>query len=186
MEQVENNLENLIGKIDFQKITDNNLFLLYECRNEIDFLSNLTSRKQLESFEQFKEEIQRDFKIDRHCQFLVFFKGNFIGTVYSYNYNKYDNYCFVSLYTTKKYQGKGIGVLSTILFCKQLFEELKIFKVYLDVYEYNEGIISVLKKRQISLEGIFKNQHLFDKKRYDVLRFALYEPDIQKWIINYT
>ena len=62
-----------------------------------------------------------------------------------------------------------------------LSEEYKLFKIYFDVYAYNNTALNILKKISISLEGQFKYQYIYKEQRHDVLRFALYSKDIEKW-----
>lgn len=37
------------------------------------------------------------------------------------------------------------------------------------------------KRSNISLEGQFKQQHVYESKRYDVLQFAIYHHDVMRF-----
>ena len=154
---------------------------LFVWRNTSLFLSNLTARTALNNLEQFKAELQRDFATDRNEQFILLVGETTIGTVYSYSLNKIDKYCFVSVFVIDTFIRLGFGAKATILFCQYLFDKYDLYKIYFDTYDYNKEVVTLLKKKEISLEGKFKNQHIYNGKRHDVLRFALYKKDIEEW-----
>lgn len=162
-------------------IDNNNLSKLLEWRNSHSFLNFLTARPKTNSLEDFKLELKRDFSTDRHLQYLVCYRNIFIGTVYSYSYNKLDKYCFISVFIQDEFYNSGLGVRAAVIFCKFLFENYSLYKVYFDIYDFNYQLISALKKRKINLEGQFLNQHVYNERRHDVLRFAIYLDDILSW-----
>ncbi len=188
MEAVENKLSICIirwRRISLHQLTEDNLPLLFKWRNSSSFLNTLTARKELSTLDEFKTELKRDFSTDRHLQFVIFANGKCVGTIYSYSLNKIDKYCFLSVYTDDNLQGIGYGIEATIAFCKYLFFDFQVFKIYFDIYEYNKKLISTLKKRNISIEGQLKKQHIFNGRRFDVLRFAIYRSDITNWILEH-
>lgn len=168
-------------KLQLTAYNDSYINHLFVWRNTSLFLTNLTARPAIDNLEQFKTEIQRDFSTDRHQQFMILVGETTIGTIYSYSLNKIDKYCFVSVFVIDTFTNSGFGVKATILFCKHLFDKYELYKIYFDTYDYNNTVVALLKKKQISLEGNFKSQHIHDGKRHDVLRFALYKKDIEEW-----
>lgn len=155
--------------------------ILFKWRNEPSFISMCTSRNQLYSIEAFDKELSFDFHNDRHSQFLICFNQKPIGTIFTYSYNEIDKYAFVSVFIEGQYANKSYGIKAFLILCKQLFEQLKLYKVYIDIYEYNRKMLSIMTKCKFSLEGVFKNQHVYNNKRYDVRRYAVYEKDILFW-----
>ncbi|RYE50744.1 MAG: N-acetyltransferase [Sphingobacteriales bacterium] len=154
---------------------------LFVWRNTSLFLSNLTARPAIDDLRQFKTEIQRDFSTDRHEQFVILVDEYPVGTIYSYSLNKIDKYCFVSVFIIDTLISSGFGAKATILFCRYLFDKYELYKIYFDIYDYNKLVVALLKKKNISLEGEFKRQHIHNGTRHDVLRFALYKKDIEDW-----
>lgn len=155
--------------------------ILFKWRNELSFISMCTSRNQLHSIEAFDKELSFDFQKDRHLQFLICLNQIPIGTIFTYSYNEIDKYAFVSVFIEDRYANKSYGIKAFLILCKQLFEQFKLYKVYIDIYDYNGKMLSVMTKCKFSLEGVFKDQHLYNNKRYDVRRYALYEKDILFW-----
>lgn len=172
-------------RTSLHQLTDDNLPLLFNWRNSATFLYSLTARRELSTLEEFKTELKRDFSKDRHLQFIIHANGKCVGTIYSYSFNYLDKYCFLSVYTDDNLQGAGYGIEAVIAFCKYLFFDFNLFKIYFDIYEYNKKLISLLKKRNIRMEGQFKQQHIFNSERFDVLRFAIYSSDITNWILQH-
>lgn len=165
-------------KIQLIGLENCHLRLLYEWRNCNDFVNNCTHRP-IVSFENFVTELNNDFESDRHLQYIIqLADGTPIGTVYSYSYNKNDNYLFITTFLSEKYQSRGYGVGAFYLFSKSLFDELGLYKIYCDIYEYNKNSLSLFQKLNISLEGRFLNQKRVNENRFDVLRYAIYGKDL--------
>lgn len=169
-----------LGSLSLISIQDSDLPLLYKWRNNRTFLHNLTPRNHCENYEAFIEEISADFAYDRHLQFIICQGEKQIGTIYSYLYNAQDKYTFLSIYMDEAHRHTGIGIKALLMFCQYLFQKHQIFKIYMDVYAYNEDVLKPL-HRAAKLEGTFKNQHLTDGKRHDVLRFAIYQSTCATW-----
>lgn len=168
--------------LEFEELNDDHLRLLFKWRNSDSFLNYLTARPKSKSLEDFKIEIKNDFSNDRHLQYIISFQEAYIGTIYSYSFNKLDKYCFISVFTVDKVYNSGLGIKAVVVFSKFLFERFDLFKIYFDIYEFNFSLITALKKRGIGLEGHFLKQHLYKGKRYDVFRFAIYENQISSWV----
>ena len=184
MVAVENNLQ--MNKIECKdlgllKLSDDNLWQLFEWRNSHSFLNLLTARPKIDSLDNFKLELKHDFATDRHLQFIICYRDIFIGTIYSYSYNKLDKFCFISVFVKEEFRNSGLGVKAVVVYSKFLFEYFNLFKIYFDIYALNYQLISALTKRKINVEGQFLNQHINNGKRYDVSRFAIYLDDILNW-----
>lgn len=164
------------------EISEEHIPTLYEWRNSSSFLSNCTSREPILSVDEFVKELQNDFKIDRHQQFLIEYKTDLIGTIYTYSYNDYDKYCFSTVYINNEYANKSFGIKSFVLLAKKLFDSADLYKLYFDIYEYNRQMLSVIDRYNFSKEGVFRKQHLKNGIRYDVYRFAFYKKDLPYWI----
>ena len=163
------------------ELTKDNIESVYRFRNEKTFIENCTSRKKV-SFIEFNEELKNDFSKDRLLQFVIFnSKGESVGSIYSYSYNPFDKYAFVTVYITKSKKKFSYGIKAFVVMADFLFKKFKLYKIYFDVYEYNSEMLSVLKKCNFSLEGKFIRQKLKNRGRYHVYRFAFYKKDLDIW-----
>ncbi|QQR82333.1 GNAT family N-acetyltransferase [Candidatus Campbellbacteria bacterium] len=170
----------IIGRrLILRPIREGDLQLLYEWRNEIHFRNRCSNRKYKVTFQEFISEIRADFSKDRHEQWIILRKPSRgpVGTVYTYNFDKDGKHSFLSLYAVPRLWGSGLGVECLALLAEYLFGEFELYKLYMDVYEYNARVVSALTKAGLSVEGRFRGHRLLRGKRYDVVRFALY-PDV--------
>ncbi|MCL5012029.1 MAG: GNAT family N-acetyltransferase [Patescibacteria group bacterium] len=164
-------------------INDEDIPILHTFRNRENFISFCTHRNKNISLEEFRKELQDDFSRDRHFQCLIVRKRDnaSIGTIFSYSYNPQDKYAFVTTFIDDNFRRAGYGAEAIVLFSYFLFSQFALYKIYIDVYEYNSASLSAIIGSGIfQKEGIFKKQKLVDKKRFDVIRFALYRRSIKK------
>ena len=152
-------------------------------RNSSAYLSNCTYRGTVGSTDDYLEELSLAFDTDLFHQFIIQDASDTpVGTIFAYQLNHHDGYGFISTFVSEKSSGKGLGIKAFVLLSHFLFEVEGLYKVYMDVYDYNTHMINILGKTTLSIEGRFKNQRLFCGKRYDVLRFAFYQDDLERWI----
>lgn len=177
-------MEDLISRrIILHPITNADLVTLHEFRNRKSFIAFCTNRKRGISIQEFYEEINNDFQRDRHFQCLILRKQDHVpmGTIFSHCYNKDDKYTFVTTFIDDTFQRAGYGAEAVPLFLSFLFRTYKLYKIYMDVYEYNNASLSAMQNSQIFCEeGRFKKQKRIERKRYDVIRFACYRKSLQK------
>jgi RimJ/RimL family protein N-acetyltransferase len=165
----------LRGKtIELVPIADQHLATLHAWRNSNDYITLCSTRRNTVTFQEFKDELRGDFKRDRHLQYVICRKETHIGTIFSYNLNRTDSYAFITLYVDAAARNMGLGVESIVLFSKYLFHNLRLHKLYFDVYSYNTSCISCLVSAGIKQEGCFRGHRLLDGTRFDLLRFALF------------
>lgn len=156
---------------------------LFEWRNDVDFMKNCSVRRDKINLDDFKKELSDDFERDRHAQMMIVRKANEepIGTIYSYGYKKVDGYIFITTFLSKKCRANGYGPEAFALFAKHLFGELSLYKIYMEVYEYNNSSLSCARGAGFTQEGCFGGHRLFNGERYDLLRYAIYkERDLHK------
>ena len=135
-----------LGSILLVPISKEDYPLLHEWRNKDSFLNNLTHRHSTHEYNEFVEELEDDFRCDRHLQFMINIEEVSIGTIYSYGYNPNDGYAFTSIYITNDYRNNGFGLKTLVVFSRYLFQRVSLYKIYLDVYEYNDIVVKQLKK----------------------------------------
>jgi RimJ/RimL family protein N-acetyltransferase len=152
---------------------------LCEWRNSDDFLRLCTNKRKKVSLEQFGFEINNDLKKDRFLQVMVLTKnGDHVGTLYAYRYIRADGTIYVTTYIDPEYRHYNYGVEALSLFVKYLFESIGIFKVYVEVYSYNESVIRMLKLAGFVEEGCFNKHRNLNGKRYDMYVLAFYKSNL--------
>ncbi len=158
------------------ELTSADMAILWDWRNQDRFMSLCSTRRNTVSLDQFRTEIERDFSRDRHLQFIIRRKrdGEPIGTIYTYGFNKTDSHVFVTIFVIEEVEGFGYGPEALTVFLKYLFSELKLHKVYLEVYEYNTHSTDCIRSAGFNEEGRFREHRRVGDKRYDLIRFAIY------------
>ena len=74
----------------------------------------------------------------------------------------------IAIYDTT-FWGKGIGEEATKLLLEYAFEYLNLYKINLEVYEYNERAIKLYKKIGFKEEGKLRENNLHHRERHDVI-----------------
>jgi RimJ/RimL family protein N-acetyltransferase len=163
-------------RIYLRYCNEHDITLLFRWRNSEEFRSKCSIRRNKINLDDFKKELERDFQRDRHVQMMIIRKkdGVPIGTVYSYGYRKTDGYAFITIFLSREYQFSGYGIEAIALFLWYLFSEFLLFKIYMEVYEYNTQSLSCICGAGFAEEGRFSKHRLFKGIRYDLLRFAVY------------
>lgn len=162
--------------IVLQGLVESHLVILYQWRNQGDFMKNCTMRKNPVSFEEFNQELRGDFERDRHIQFVIFRKQDMepIGTIYSYSYSGRDGHCFITTYIISSLRSRGYGVEAFANFMQYLFDTFHLFKIYNDAYDFNSDSLKMLQRAGFEIEGTFKGYRMFDGQRYDLVRLSFF------------
>lgn len=164
-----------------KEITNEDLAILYEWRNDFNFMSLCSTRRNEVSFDEFKKEIANDFKRDRHLQCLILKEKIPIGTIYAYNLNRTDGYVFVTIYIVAGYEKAGFGSESFATFLLHLFQSLLLHKIYVEVYSYNKHSLDCLRRAGFVEEGRFKEHRLHQGERHDLIRLAFFRKEIARF-----
>src|SRR3989344_4383520 len=126
---------------------------LYNWRNTFAFRAYCSTRRNEVSLDEFRKEIFKDFKKDRHLQCIILRAGTEIGTIYAYNLNRTDGYVYVPTFIDPKYEKSGYGAEAFSIFTYYLFRSLQLFKVYSEVYSYNTHSLSCFNQPEFVEEG---------------------------------
>ena len=165
--------------ITIRAFTEADIQKLFEWRNSESYLRLCSVRRYTVSFEKFKTEIETDFKRDRHTQSIISKDEKPIGTIFSYNFNKIDGHAFFTAYIEPDFEKKGYGAIAVVIFLIKFFEAFPVlYKVYVEVYDYNNISLKSLVNGGFKTEGVFKEHRLVDGKRYDLIRLAFYRSDL--------
>ncbi len=102
-----------------------------------------------------------------------------IGTIQLYDINERDRNCMMGIRIGNKFeQGKGFGgdAIKTII--KYVFEVMKLKRVSLRVYSYNENAIKCYLKIGFEKEGLLRNSAKVDGKYVDELLMSIINNDV--------
>lgn len=156
--------------------------MLLAWRNCEDFRSFCTMRRTELTTAEFEAELNRDFSFDRHLQLMIcrLSDGEPVGTIYSYNLNRYDGYVYITTYIDETHRNSFYAVSALALLMKHLFEEFGLFKIYCEVYSHNQNCLPLFEKTGWTKEGISKGHKRNNGDRSDLIRFAFFAENREK------
>jgi len=152
--------------------------ILLKWRNDNNFIRLCSTRRNKVTAEQFIRELSLDFAHDRHLQYLIIRLSDDVplGTIYDYNYNQTDKHAFVTIFICDEFESMGYGAEAFGIFCHHLFNVYSLYKIYVEVYAYNEHSLKCLKGGGFVEEGRFKGHRWLGGQRFDLIRLALFAP----------
>ena len=120
--------------------------------------------------------IERMIEIMERCPYptsIIFgieTDGKLIGltSLDKINWISRNAYISIAIYDTN-FWGRGIGEEATRLLLEYAFEYLNLYKINLEVYEYNERAIKLYKKIGFKEEGKLRENNLRHEERHDVI-----------------
>ena len=83
----------------------------------------------------------------------------------------------------KSMWGKGYGTETTALMVRYAFQEMKLNRVQLHVYEYNPRGIRAYEKVGFQQEGILQQEHFYDGRYWDTIVMAIVREEWEKTAI---
>ncbi len=94
--------------------------------------------------------------------------GEAIGTIQLYEMNRNDGNCMLGIRIgNRDYQGKGLGLEAVNLITEYALDELKMKRVSLTLYEYNENALKCYKKAGFEVEGRLRKSAKIEGEYYD-------------------
>jgi RimJ/RimL family protein N-acetyltransferase len=97
------------------------------------------------------------------------------GFVQAYNINQADGWCYFLTYLAPDYRRQRLGAEAALAFFDYLFRNFNLRKIYMDVYEFNSGFLSLATDISGFVEeGRFKSHVWYGDRFWDVVRLALY------------
>ncbi|MBU6490731.1 GNAT family N-acetyltransferase [Patescibacteria group bacterium] len=167
------------ASLELHELQKEHLPILFLWRNSDDFMGLCSTRRNVVSLDEFKKELQSDFSRDRHLQFMIVRKDEYIGTLYSYNLNRTDGHAFATIFIAEGWRDKGYGAEAMIVFLEYLFREYRLYKVYAEVYSYNLKSLRALTSGRFVEEGRFRGHRLYQGERHDLIRMAFFESQVE-------
>lgn len=167
------------ASLELHELQEEHLPMLFLWRNSNDFMELCSTRRNSVSLEDFKTELDSDLKRDRHLQFMIARKNEYIGTVYSYSLNRTDGHAFVTTYLAKDWRDRGCGAEAVVVFLEYLFRKYELYKIYAEVYSYNLESLRALASGKFVEEGKFRGHRLYRGERHDLIRLAFFRSQLR-------
>jgi RimJ/RimL family protein N-acetyltransferase len=121
------------------------------------------------------------------AKFLVEAANRPIGLVFDYDRAMIDGFTKVTALLNEERVGSGGGAVATGLLVDWLFQQLPLRKVYMEVYSYNQTVLSILRKAGLAEEGVLRGVRFWNEKYWDVHVLAIERqgwPDIRRRILR--
>jgi RimJ/RimL family protein N-acetyltransferase len=114
-------------------------------------------------------------------QIIVSDKMGAIGFVYGYEYSKHSRRLAITTYIHKPYERFGFGVRATSRYVYDIFYNLNLHKVYLEVLDSNKHSRDIMIKEGFGREAYLKEHRFVNGKMEDVILFAMYKHDVDRF-----
>jgi len=169
-------------RITLNKVTSNDYPVLFKWRNSQKYREFVHYNTSVVSYKKFIEEFKADAQV-RPLQFIIKRKthNDFVGLIFTHSSSKDNSYCFVNLYIEERFEKNGYGPEAFALMLCHLFEEKNFYKLYFEVFEYNQNSLSSLQTAGFKIEGRFIGHKILNGVKYDVLRFAAYKDSVPRF-----
>lgn len=171
------------ASLELHELQEEHLPILFLWRNSDDFMGLCSTRRNVVSLDEFQKELQSDFSRDRHLQFMIVRKDEYIGTLYSYNLNRTDGHAFVTIFIAEAWRDRGYGAEAMVVFLECLFREYELHKVYAEVYSYNLESLRALTSGMFVEEGRFRGHRLYQSERHDLIRMAFFKSQVKDFTL---
>lgn len=143
-----------------------------------------TRRNEISIYE-FVKELANDLSRDRADQMVIVHGNLLVGTIFTYGLSRTDAFAYITIYIDHKFEKMGYGAEAFVVYLEYVFKKFELYKIYADVYEYNEHSLGLLKSGKFVPEGRFIGHRKIDDRRHDLLRLAFYAtqlPEISEFV----
>lgn len=152
---------------------DKDMDLLFQWRNDLNYLALWMPQRYPVSKEEFKAEFERFQRTIEHIRLIIVKNGETAGTIYSYNCNLIHGWVYIATYLRPEFRKKGIGPKAWALFVEYLFNNFPFRKVYCEVYGFNKLSLSTLKSGNLEVQAQFPEHIFWQGSYYDMYIMAL-------------
>jgi RimJ/RimL family protein N-acetyltransferase len=138
------------------------------------------------TLEKTLEWIERSRTSDEVFPFAIMIEDAHVGNVILDKVDKYLSMARFSIYIGENTQrGSGIGRTATYQICQFGFESLLLNKIWLTVHTKNFGAINVYSQAGFQLEGVLRDEFIFDNQRLDAFYMGLLRSDFSQLNVNF-
>lgn len=137
---------------------------IYKIYHQDDRYLWSTYRDDLDTYEfriLFNELLKKRYHIFR---MILNSKNEFIGFIYSYDFDSHNLHVKVTCYIASKYRNIGYGPLAALIFFKDLFDDYPLHKIECHAFHYNHQSNSNLGKI-FNYDGCLKD-HIYYKGEF--------------------
>ncbi len=164
----------LKGKdIELIPISEKDTEYIIKLRNDLKIANNFFSDPPVYDFKHKKWINNLENAIDM----IIYYNSEKVGRIYIYNIDYKNEKCEYGIALDPEYSGKGIAYKASKLLLDYVFSNLKIRKVYLELFSDNLRAKSLYEKIGFKQEGFFKEEIFKNGKFRDVIRMACYKSE---------
>jgi RimJ/RimL family protein N-acetyltransferase len=169
------------GGVALTPLEREHIRFLHQWESDPESLHLWSGRRTLLSESEFEESMSERLRESVHVFLIVTDKAKKpLGFTYSYDVSLLDGFAFVTSFFSPPARGRGFGATAGILFLDYLFSYFQLYKIYCEVYQYNEASLNLLKSSGFDLEGEFREHRFLGGERHSLLRYALYRKNFYR------
>lgn len=169
------------SKVTLRPGDDSDFYLLHKWYNdtELNRLAGWNSSKV--TVDRLRYNMSRSFGYDPMNLMIDNEEGTPIGTIQLYDFNEQDKNCKLGIRIgDRDYWGKGYGEDAVKTILEYAFMKIDIYRVALQVYEYNERAVKCYLKCGFRCEGRIRQSACIDGKFYDEIIMGVLKSDFIK------
>ena len=166
------------SKVTLRPGVESDYPLLYEWYNdnELNRLAGWNSSRV--TIDKLRYNMSRSFGYDPMNLMIDNEEGVPIGTIQLYDFNDQDKNCKLGIRIgDRRYWGKGYGEDAVKTLLEYAFMKIDMYRVTLNVYEYNERAVKCYLKCGFQTEGRTRHSAYIDGKYYDEIIMGILKSD---------
>ncbi|MFB7139867.1 GNAT family N-acetyltransferase [Gottfriedia sp. NPDC056225] len=149
----------------------------WECDDEIGKLVGIEKPRSLEEIVQGYEKYFNGLKPNLHL-FTIEYNGVCVGRIELGNLDQENNHAaFGIVIGDQSMHNKGLGSFALNYLLNYSFNELKLVKVYCEVYDFNIASQNFLTKLGFHLDGILRKHEYFKGAQRDMYQYSILEEE---------
>ncbi|MEH7612133.1 GNAT family N-acetyltransferase [Gottfriedia acidiceleris] len=163
------------GLINIRQVLPSDIPIMHkwECDDEIGKLVGIEKPRSLDEMVQGYEKYFDGLKPNLHL-FTIEYNGICVGRIELGNLDQENNHAaFGIVIGDQSMQNKGIGSFALNYLLNYAFNELKLIKIYGEVYEYNIASQKFLTKLGFHLDGILRKHEFFKGAHRDMYQYSM-------------
>lgn len=148
----------------------------YKCYQDYDSRPLFTNDFNIISRDEFVDYIDKKANYSFHDFMIIIdvLTNLPIGFIYTYNFNRQNDYIFFAIYLEKKSRNNMNVAVTSMIFFNYIFKYYPIRKIYCSLFDYNNISKKVLKTAGFQLEGCLKQYRYFNREYHDMSIYALF------------
>lgn len=159
---------------------DDYLFIFQKFNCDDLFLWSNRNKKQ--TLDEFNNEMNHLIKNDYRSLKIIFenYTNKRIGFMFAYKVRNWDSHAFVTIYISDEYRKTLYSIEAGILYVHHIFEDLKINKIFFEIYSYNTYSIDIMRFPGVIKEATLKDFRRHNDEYYDLYIYSITKEDFMK------